>query len=760
MDVVRQQLGSLFEQTIQLTAPLFQRPYVWRRTQNWEPLWETIADAASRRRDDRIPATHFLGAIVLEQEVTTTLSLGNVRRIIDGQQRLTTLQILLMALRNIALSKGLEFEANDVRRLTTNHTREPRDQPKVVPTTADRDVFSAIMRAESAADVRGLRTRSEEPLPRLAEAYLFFHDAIETWLEGGSAPAIERLTKAIQNDLELVVIGLDGGTDDAQEIFETLNARGEPLLPSDLVKNYLFHRAELGGTGPEELQKLYDRHWADFDRDSSYWRELVRQGRLSTPRVNIFLQNYLTLMRRDEILTGNLYVEFKRYAAERSVDAELASLDVYSGIYRSFREFPADSREAEFFRRLKDLDVTTFQPLLLEVFYRRKQLGDDGIHSILGDLESYLVRRSVCRLSTRAYNRIVVDLLVAVEKEFTPEKIREFLLSQTSENTLWPVDTDFRASWLTEPLYKGRRARVRMILEALEARARTKMTEEVTFKKQLTVEHLMPQNWKRRWPLPVGIPELQADRRRGQLLHTIGNLALLTQELNSNVSDADWTTRLPEILKYSVLTLNEELRPINQWSEEEIERRALRLFDLAQLVWPHPDPSGGALLGADARREPVGTTDDQPSNVDSDREELLQTFAEALGDDLVGELRRLISRLESIHGVAVKPAGKSLRCRLRPEGQRQRLTLFLIQANGELWFAWMKTQLKKLGLDKSLADGFYQGMADSYGVELRKGVPDGLTLEALAADPDALEEMVRGFIQDVRGALAASPAVT
>jgi uncharacterized protein with ParB-like and HNH nuclease domain len=755
VDVVRQQLGSLFEQTIQLTAPLFQRPYVWRRNQNWEPLWETIASAASRRRDARTPASHFLGAIVLEQEVTTTLGLGNVRRIIDGQQRLTTFQVLLAALRNIATKNNLDFDADTVKRLTTNHTQEAKDRPKVVPTTADRDVFAAVMAARSATEVRGMKQDTDEPLPRLAEAYLFFHDAIEEWLGDSPNGNVQQLTKTIQNDLEVVVIGLDGKTDDAQEIFETLNARGEPLLPSDLVKNYLFHRAELDGADARQVQDLYDRHWADFDREASYWRELVRQGRLNTPRVNIFLQNYLTLMKRDEVLAGNLFVEFKRYAEKRTVNEELAALDVYSGIFRSLRNFPTESREAEFFRRLKDLDVTTFHPLLLEVFHRRKELGDDGVFTILRDIESYLVRRSVCRLSTKAYNRMVVDLLAAVVDEFTPQKIRALLVDQTSENTLWPVDSDFKASWATEPLYKGRRARVRMILEALEARARTSKTEQVTFKRQLTVEHLMPQNWKRLWPLPVGVPELQADRRRSSLLHSIGNLALLTQELNSDVSDADWKTRLPEILKYSVLTLNEELRPITQWSEDEIERRALRLFDLATLIWPHPEPTRGTALGVTARGEPLDTVIDPPSVQASEREELLATFAETLGEEVVEDLRSMFTRLETIEGVRVK-AGKTFRCRLRLEGHSQRLSLFVLQPEGA-WFAWMKTtQLKKLGLDPSFADAFYQQLADTYGVGLRKGVPDGLTIEALVADQDSLEEIVRTFVRDVRAALPAA----
>jgi len=758
VDVVRQQLGSLFEQTIQLTAPLFQRPYVWRRTQNWEPLWETIASAASRRRDTRPAATHFLGAIVLEQEVTTTLGLGNVRRIIDGQQRLTTFQVLLAALRNTALKSGLDFEAKDVERLTTNHTQDPKDRPKVVPTTSDRDIFAAVMAAKSSAEIRAMKPAADEPLPRLAEAYLYFHDAIEEWLGDGLGGSVQHLTKTIQNDLEVVVIGLDGKTDDAQEIFETLNARGEPLLPSDLVKNYLFHRAEIDGADAKQVQDLYDQHWADFDRDTSYWRELVRQGRLNTPRVNIFLQNYLTLMKRDEVLAGNLFVEFKRYAESRSVHEELASLDVYSGIFRSLRDFPPESREGEFFRRLRDLDVATFQPLLLEVFHRRKELGDDGVFSILRDLESYLVRRSVCRLSTKAYNRIVVDLLGAVADEFTPQRIRAFLLDQTSENTLWPIDSDFRASWLSEPLYRGRRARVRMILEALEARARTSKTEDVSFKKQLTVEHLMPQNWKRLWPLPADVPELQADRRRSSLVHTIGNLALLTQELNSGVSDADWKTRLPEILKFSVLTLNEELRSIPQWSEDEIERRAIRLFELARSIWPHPDPSRGTALGSSARREPVDAGPDPVSDRTSEREELLASYAENLGEDVVEGLRTLIARLETIDGIRVR-ASKSFRVRLRLDDHPQRLSLLILQPDGEVWFAFMKNwQLEKLGLDPSFADGFYQQLADTYNVELRKGVPDGLTLEALVADPASLEEIVRAFVRDVRAAVPASKA--
>jgi len=224
----------------QLFAPLFQRPYVWQKEKQWEPLWDDIRKVAEELlvgNEDCKP--HFLGAVVLEQ-MKVTIGKPDRRSIIDGQQRLTTLQLLVEALRDLCHGReefGIQCGQLEAM-LYNQHVRDEADRLKLVPTNVDRPVYWAIMETTSPV---ALRERIKEACAgkrsRLAQAYEYFHKAIADWLDldGPDGPKrCDALVNTILRKLRLVVIDMDS-EDDAQMIFETLNARGTPLLPSDLV---------------------------------------------------------------------------------------------------------------------------------------------------------------------------------------------------------------------------------------------------------------------------------------------------------------------------------------------------------------------------------------------------------------------------------------------------------------------------------------------------------------------------------------------
>lgn len=200
--------------------------------------------------------------------------------------------------------------------------------------------------------------------------------------------------------------------DDAQEILETLNALGTPLLPADLVKNYLFRLAKLQG---DDTQKLYDHFWKGFDDDKSYWRKEVRQGRLKRARLDLFLNHYLTMMKGDEVIISQMFLDYKDLVNTRNgarAEEHLQHFGSYADVYESFDAYPADSVEGLFFYRLDEMDTTTVFPLLLEVFKRHPGPTDQAEHNrILVDLESFLVRRAVCGLTTKNYNRFFAQLV-------------------------------------------------------------------------------------------------------------------------------------------------------------------------------------------------------------------------------------------------------------------------------------------------------------------------------------------------------------
>ena len=582
---------------------------MWNREKNWEPLWEAIQDVADRRVLDKSPRPRFLGAIVLAQLRTET---GEVeaRQVIDGQQRLTTLQIALAAMRDVAGGLDSEDYKEAFRQMTRNHipSKKSADNAfKVWPTNRDRSDFKKTMTAHSAEARRELydvpaKARSCGHL--IPDAYLFFCRQLSDWLSvgtsestegesGGSEEAdelerrLECLWTAMRQDLILVVIDL-AEKDDPQLIFETLNALGTPLLPADLVKNYLFHQAIADKLN---IQELYDHCWKPFDDQSHYWRKEVRQGRLNRPQIDLFLQHYLTLKMTEEAVATNLFGNFKDYVGKSADDLSAAdhlhSLREYGDIYHSFESFPLDTVEGRFFYRLREMDTTTVLPVLLELFRSQKSLEE--CRQVVADLESYLIRRAICGWTPKNFNRMFTDLIKRLTANgYTANEVRTFLLERTGESGKWPTDRELEYVFLERPLYHQiTRARLRLVLEAIELAIHDEKSEKISIAEQLTIEHIMPQEWHRHWPLDEGAG-LEEENDRELLIHTIGNLSLVTKKLNPSLSNSPWAKKKEAILEHSALALNRKLKIHENWDESCIRKRSRELFELAKKVWRRP----------------------------------------------------------------------------------------------------------------------------------------------------------------------------
>lgn len=606
MDADSFNLKTLFGFERRHVVPLYQRPYVWEREGQWEPLWEDVRSLADRAFAREHLRPHFLGAIVIDQLKIPARCL-DARLVIDGQQRLTTLQLLLAAFRDICEGLGLDKSRDKLMRLTQNDDAEgPEDDQrfKVWPTNADRAPFREVMGLApgEAPDEKVRRAKAKgSGSQRIADAYAFFHLAIAEWTHAEGiervGERVEALLEAVREWLCLVVIDL-ADEDDAQVIFETLNARGTPLLPADLVKNFLLHRAEAEGRA---LDALYEKHWKPFDSGADYWRKPVKQGRFFRPQVDLFLQHYLTLATRDEVPAAHLFAAFKDFAERRrdlTVEGHLVALSTHARIFRSFGEAPPDTRKRLFFQRLAILETTTVLPLLLGLYQRFGETeGDSALDPVLADLESFLVRRLVCRLTAKNYNRLFLDLLGRIDEMDVPpaEATRAYLLALEGESSRWPSDDEFLAAWMELPAYKAlSRPRLRMLLEALEAQLHTEKSEDIVLRGRLTVEHLLPQSWESYWPLPEGADPALAKARREALLHRFGNLTLVTKSLNPSLSNDPWRGKCTEIRDHSFLALNRRVVAEESWDEEAIERRTAELFESARRVWIHPSARCGA----------------------------------------------------------------------------------------------------------------------------------------------------------------------
>lgn len=602
MKVDKLNLGKAFDLTERLEAPLFQRPYVWDENENWVPLWDAIRPIAERREKGEHVRPHFLGAIVLDQ-VQTQLGRLPIRQIIDGQQRLTTLQLALAAARDLCATHDKPKYSQSFNKLIRNDvplSDDPTDCFKVWPTNADRDDFKNVIEAESIEVVKKIAADKKDCL--IAGAYVFFLNTFDSWLKGNgqelSPVRLDSLYRCLKDDLVLVVIDLEND-DDAQEIFETLNTLGTPLLTADIVKNFLIRLAQRGG---ENIQKLYSWYWADFDAEKSYWREELGRGRQKRSRIDQFLQHYVTLQTAQEINSSQLFSAFRDFVGPvngKTAEHHMGLFRSYAEVYASFEKFPRDTREGEFFYRLGELEMTTAYPLLLEVFKRFGGLEHRSAReAIMAELESYFVRRTVCQLSTRSYNKVFVDLIQALKQknDFSVTAIRSHLYAQTAEASRFPDDEEFSKSWLQLNFYKSlKRAKLRVILEAIEPELRDKKTEELPLPKNLTIEHLMPREWEKHWPLPDG-DVAHATNRRELLINAIGNLTLVTRELNPSVSNGPWLKKREGILKHSLLNLNRTLP--ETWDEGSIEKRTGFLFEIATRIWPRLSTSPALKAGA------------------------------------------------------------------------------------------------------------------------------------------------------------------
>ena len=603
----------LFEAQRRHVVPLFQRAYVWDENRHWTPLWEDISRQAEAVSQGEDPRPHFLGAVVLNQVPSMSADI-DTRDIIDGQQRMTTLQLCIAAMRQVALSLEDHKIAMEFERLTINPMGEEDTEKryKVRPTKTDQSAFSTAMEAPSREQiVENLSPDGKvSSLSRLATAYLFFLERVtEFAIDGDGDDPKARLWhfhSAFRDRLQLVVIDLDT-EDDPQIIFETLNARGVPLLPSDLIRNHVLHRAR---DEKRDIDGLYDRWWRPFDEtldpdatkpDDFFWKRMVRQGRLKRPRLDLFFYHFLQYRAVREFNITRLYQEFCEWWASPECEETVSGFEFIEQASQTFRRFTipiGETRFDLFLERLKALDTSTLYPALLAILVPDAgELNEVDLDEIAVDLESYLIRRMICRLTTKNYNKLFFSLLRHIKEEGArAEVIRNRLLESRDETVRWPDDEEFRQAWLYKQAYGGyiRQDRIRLVLQAIESQLHTDKQERLGLDRTPSIEHVMPQKWHENWPLLSVAADQPTDemetptQRRDRLLQTFGNLTLVTQQLNSSVSNASYEVKRPEITHESVLRLNAYFQDVDDWNEDAILKRGEDLFDLAKCVWPKP----------------------------------------------------------------------------------------------------------------------------------------------------------------------------
>ena len=622
---------QIFQDRRQYMVPFYQRTYVWTLEAQWQQLWDDIETKAEARllgSDNYTP--HFLGAIVLDPQPRDGLIGVDTLHIIDGQQRLTTLQFILKALLIAIKSQGLSEIKQIIMTVLVNGNpdtmREPNiERYKVWPTFRDRNDYLAAINAgnwdelravfpDSFTQSQSLRRRGIRHPPALA-AIWYFSEIFNNWIcdKEGPSPAAraEAMANAVLRDFKVVSIVL-GEDDDAQVIFETLNGRGAQLHATDLIRNFIFMRADQEDAPSEEL---YNRLWSKFEDD--YWTERLSRGRMWKPRLEWFVHATLQAELGKEIDLGRLYYEYRHFVFSstpaKSAESQLDTLTAFAGHYRSLTDGDVTAPIGQFGCRIAPFEVTTVHPLALLI--ARSGLSAESQSTMFGYLASFIVRRAICGLTTKNYNNIFLGLLRHLSStECTPANLQEGLTALEGETTRWPSNDEFRNACLHGALYPGSldAKAMRAVLTEIEFYLREETRSEDGFGSNydnLDIDHIMPQSWFKHWPLddfghieeseiwPAELNQIsgrdlsereQAILDRRDCIPRLGNLTLLNLSVNREAQAKAFDEKRRLLIANTNLRLNVPIVVEESWDESAITDRSAKFAAVAISIWPRP----------------------------------------------------------------------------------------------------------------------------------------------------------------------------
>jgi uncharacterized protein with ParB-like and HNH nuclease domain len=540
MQASETKLQQIIEGTRQYVVPLFQRPYSWKKTE-WQSLWNDLVELCEADN----PRPHFMGSIVTIP--TTSVPEGISKYLlIDGQQRLTTVFILLAALRDTAKQSENELAEEINNTILVNPYKKGLDCYKLQPTQIDRAAFHQIINSESQVDESGI-----------SECYRFFEKKI-----GQSTLELQRIKKVICSNLSIVSVVLSAD-DDPYLVFESLNAKGRALTQADLIRNYFFMRIH-----SDSQESVYGQYWQPM-------QDLLDDS------LTEFIRHYLTRT-GVEVKQDQIYFEIKARITNKDALPYLKDLFTFAKYYSRFLDPNQEPHETvrKYLYRLKRLEVATVYPFLLNCYddWMKDRITEKEFVSVLQILENFILRRFVCNIQTRGLNRIFSLLYSQVSKS-TDLASDNFVerLKLTLQNRDYPKDAQFRARLADVKLYGGNRSeKCKLILESIEESFEHK--EQVSFDK-LTIEHIMPQTLNEAWKTKLG-EEWAVTHELFR--HTLGNLTLTAY--NSELSN-DAFEQKKHHFENSNLELNKYLKSRTSWGREDIEERSEYIAGIALKIW-------------------------------------------------------------------------------------------------------------------------------------------------------------------------------
>ncbi|WP_231191323.1 DUF262 and DUF1524 domain-containing protein [Helicobacter pylori] len=527
----------------QLVIPIYQRLYSWEKEQ-CKQLWDDIIKIGGNDKMDG----HFIGSILYVLDSITHSN--NALLIIDGQQRLTTITLLLAALRDHLNDEVKRKEIED--HYLINSDKDGDKKFRLILSESDKDTLLSLIDKD--------RRKPSEPSSKIVENFKLF----EKWVS--NTDKLETIFKGLEK-LMIVEIALEKGKDDPQLIFESMNSKGIGLTQTDLIRNYIVMETEI-----EKQEGFYNK----------YWRAMEEEFKQDKKWLDRFVRHYLTIKTKIPKI-NKVYVALKDYRQKEGIGIEdlLKDLQKYCGYFCQIvfkKEADKDLNKALGF--LVDLEMDVIYPLLLELYsdYSDGVLSKDDFRSSIALIESYICRRAVCGLGTNSLNKVFPSFTKHIQKDEYFKSLKAHF-GYLTEKQRFPNNDEFKDCFITIDFYKFKKNQY--FFERLE----NFNTKEPVNTKGLTIEHIMPQKLTEEWERDLGE---NFQEIHDKYLHTIGNLTLTGY--NNEYSNKSFQEKrdMEKDFKDSPLRLNQSLRDLKSFGEEEIKKRANDLADLALKIWTYP----------------------------------------------------------------------------------------------------------------------------------------------------------------------------
>lgn len=560
-------LNKLLNTSRQFIVPIFQRNYSWQKSQ-YEQLWFDILRASKFKEKQN----HFIGSIVYI-DMGTPAGRPQQLLLIDGQQRLTTISILLCAIKDYVQKFNLETKLINLAKIKNqflyNSDEIDEDKYKLLLNVQDKETYIKL--------IDNTIFTVNKPATNIIKCYEFFYERIEDFIK--EYGQIDEIYAGIFK-LSLVSISLDKDSDNPQMIFESMNSTGKDLSQTDLLRNYL-----LMDLTPEKQTRLYKTYWKSMEE--LFGEDIYKND---VNKFDYFIRDFLTLKRDTGYICkiNNVYENFKRYYLDNNCEkfAVLKDLFTYAKYYACIDLLQENDDELKlYWQEFKKLDSHVVYPFLLKLYddYSRQILIKEDFKKILQVVISYLWRRAICEIPTNSLSKTFATLYQAVDKDdYVNSVIKAFVFKSSYKR--FPSDYEVREKLQTKDIYHFRLRKY--LLEALENYYHKEPIDLNTA--NYTIEHIMPQNIEHNlsWQQMLGEDWQEV---HSLYLHSLGNLTITGY--NAEMSNKSFVEKVngESGFKHSHLKLNESIAQCDVWNKKAIQRRTNILTDIILKIWKYPE---------------------------------------------------------------------------------------------------------------------------------------------------------------------------